>query len=97
MGRAYDPGYDTTSCDYLQDLKQSSSRNIEHGYVEPETFNQMPIASIVQSCVPMLFSIFLNLFSKRPREKKEKEKERKRRKKGRRDEGVSLGIAIRPI
>ena len=27
---------------------------------------------IVQSFVPMLFSIFLNIFSKRPREKKEK-------------------------
>ena len=30
----YDWHTDTTSCDYIQDLKRSSSRNIEHGYVE---------------------------------------------------------------
>ena len=30
---------------------------------------------IVQSCLPMLFSIFLNIFSKRPREKKRSQRQ----------------------
>ena len=66
----YDWHTDTTSCDYIQDLNRSSSRNIEHGYVETQTFNQMPIACRSFRVVyQMYFQFFLNLFSKRQKKK----------------------------
>ena len=73
----YDWHTDTTSCYYVQDYKRSSSWNIEHGYVETYTINQMSIASrsfrVVYQCYFQIFSTY----SQSVRAKKKKKEERK--------------------
>ena len=58
----YDWHTDTASCYNVQDYKRSSSWNIEHGYVETYTINQMSIASrsflVVYQCHFEVFSTY---------------------------------------
>ena len=79
--------------DFVQDDKRSSSWNIEHGYVETYTINQMSIASrsfrVVYQCYFQVFSTY----SQSVRAKKRKRKEMGEKKS--REQNVSTVIGER--
>ena len=69
----YDWDKETTSYDDIQDFKRSFFRNIEPGFVETSTFNQMPIASrSFRVCTNVVFNFSQLILEASARKKRKK-------------------------